>query len=56
MNGVVYHVPADRLFVMGDNRGDSADSRSFLGYIPLENVIGKAFVRIWPPSRWRGLG
>ncbi len=56
MNGVVFHVPADHLFVMGDNRGDSADSRSFLGYIPLDNVIGKAFVRIWPPSRWAGLG
>lgn len=56
MNGVVYNVPAGMLFVMGDNRGDSADSRSFLGYIPIDNVIGKAFVRVWPPSRWGGLG
>jgi signal peptidase I len=44
-------VKADHLFVMGDNRGDSNDSRGTLGEIPMENVIGRAFVVIWPPSR-----
>ncbi len=48
-----YHVPAGSLFVMGDNRTDSDDSRGSLGYIPLDRVVGRAFVIVWPPSRWR---
>jgi signal peptidase I len=39
------------LFVMGDNRGNSDDSRGSLGQIPISDVIGHAFVKIWPPSR-----
>jgi signal peptidase I len=45
-------VPAGKLFVMGDNRGNSLDSRFTLGFIPLDKVVGEAFVRIWPPSRF----
>lgn len=42
-------VPSGRLFVLGDNRGNSDDSRSpDVGLVPLQNVKGKAFVRFWP--------
>lgn len=44
-------VPKGRLFVMGDNRASSSDSRSSLGPIKRSEVIGKAFVKIWPPRR-----
>jgi signal peptidase I len=44
-------VPAGDLFVMGDNRTNSNDSRGTLGFIPIDKVVGRAFVIIWPPSR-----
>jgi signal peptidase I len=54
-------VPAGRLWVMGDHRDESADSRAHIndadqGTIPVDNVIGKAFVIIWPVGRWNTLG
>ncbi|HUR81571.1 MAG TPA: signal peptidase I [Thermoanaerobaculia bacterium] len=39
-------VPADRYFVLGDNRDDSIDSRSW-GYVPRANVIGRARLILW---------
>jgi signal peptidase I len=51
-------VPSGRLWVMGDNRFFSDDSRDHQGdpgggTIPESAVIGRAFIIIWPPSRWR---
>src|SRR6185437_15298240 len=48
-------VPKGQLFVMGDHRNDSEDSR-VAGPFPQSKVIGQAFVRVWPISKWRGFG
>jgi signal peptidase I len=48
-------VGKDKVFVMGDNRSNSEDSRVF-GPIPKSTIVGKAFVLIWPLNRFRWLG
>ncbi len=44
-------VPTDEFFVLGDNRNSSSDSHSW-GFLPEENIIGKAEVVYWPISDW----
>ena len=50
-------IPAGRLFMMGDHRSDSEDSRAYIGdqwkgTIPISDVIGQAYATAWPATRW----
>jgi signal peptidase I len=48
-------VRAGTVFVMGDNRANSEDSRDF-GAVPTDRIIGRAVARVWPPGRWGAMG
>lgn len=47
-------VPADSLFVLGDNRNESSDSHVW-GYVPFYDVVGKALFIYWPIDAWKSL-
>jgi len=50
-----WHVPDGSIFVMGDHRAASADSREF-GPIPVSTVLGRALLRYWPLDTFGALG
>lgn len=53
-------VPPERVWVMGDHRSRSADSRAHLGApgggtVPIDKIVGRAVAIVWPPGRWTRL-
>ncbi|MBI3943095.1 MAG: signal peptidase I [Chloroflexi bacterium] len=56
LNTYTYSMPPqvigpDQYFVLGDNRGNSNDSHIW-GMLPRENIVGKAWITLWPPQQW----
>ncbi|MEM9275990.1 MAG: signal peptidase I, partial [Cyanobacteria bacterium P01_F01_bin.143] len=49
-----YIIPTDNYFVLGDNRNNSFDSHIW-GFLPAENIVGKAYKIYWPPKNIQAL-
>ncbi len=46
-----YKIPEDNYFVLGDNRNNANDSHT--GWtVPRQNILGKAWLSVWPPDKW----
>lgn len=52
--GMIFTIPEDRYFALGDNSAHSSDSR-YWGFVPRANIVGTAFIVFWPYSRRWGL-
>ncbi|MCP4394209.1 MAG: signal peptidase I [Alphaproteobacteria bacterium] len=42
-----YRVPENHIFVIGDNRDNSDDSRKNIGFVPIENIVGRVYIKIY---------
>ena len=49
-----WNVPQDAIFALGDNRNQSSDSHSW-GFVPMDNLVGKAFFIYWPLNEIKSL-
>lgn len=55
MNWGPIDIPENHVWVMGDNRPRSNDSRGTVGFLPIQNIVGRAIFRCWPLNRIGGV-